>query len=170
MKTFRVLTVVIALMALYSCGEKKQADEEQVVRVKVQELHAEPVHGEQGFSGTIQESSGASLSFLVSGTIQRIYVNEGQNVSKGQLIAELDPTTLTNAHIIAMTALEQAQDTYKRMKALYDEDEACTLRVSSDNPQIQKLYSDFLEKPGSELAEELLHTSYTPKEKFHIFD
>lgn len=120
MKTFRVLTVVIALMALYSCGEKKQADEEQVVRVKVQELHAEPVHGEQGFSGTIQESSGASLSFLVSGTIQRIYVNEGQNVSKGQLIAELDPTTLTNAHIIAMTALEQAQDTYKRMKALYE--------------------------------------------------
>ena len=57
-----------------------------------------------------------------------------------------------------------------RMKALYDEDEACTLRVSSDNPQIQKLYSDFLEKPGSEIAEELLHTSYSPKEKFHIFD
>ena len=57
-----------------------------------------------------------------------------------------------------------------RMKALYDEDEACKLRVSSDNPQIQKLYSDFLEKPGSEIAEELLHTSYSPKQKFHIFD
>ncbi|MBO7703432.1 MAG: iron hydrogenase small subunit, partial [Solobacterium sp.] len=32
------------------------------------------------------------------------------------------------------------------------------------------LYDDFLGKPGSELAEELLHTSYSKKEKFHIFD
>jgi NADP-reducing hydrogenase subunit HndD len=57
-----------------------------------------------------------------------------------------------------------------RMKALYDEDVACELRVSSDNVQIQQLYRDFLENPGSEIAEELLHTSYSPKEKFHIFD
>ena len=55
-----------------------------------------------------------------------------------------------------------------RMKALYDEDQLSELRVSSDNPQIQQLYSDFLGKPGSELAEKLLHTSYSPKEKFHI--
>ena len=55
-----------------------------------------------------------------------------------------------------------------RMKALYDEDLACELRVSSDNPQIKELYDNFLEKPGSELAEKLLHTSYSAKDKFHI--
>lgn len=56
-----------------------------------------------------------------------------------------------------------------RMKALYDEDASCEVRVSSDNPQIQKAYEDFLGAPGSELAEELLHTTYTPKQRFHIF-
>ncbi len=55
-----------------------------------------------------------------------------------------------------------------RMKALYDEDELCELRVSSDNPQIQQLYTDYLEEPGSEIAEELLHTTYSPKKKFNI--
>ena len=55
-----------------------------------------------------------------------------------------------------------------RMKALYDEDLLMDLRVSSDNKQIQDLYTNYLGKPGSELAEELLHTSYTPKQKFHI--
>ena len=55
-----------------------------------------------------------------------------------------------------------------RMKALYDEDQLSEIRVSSDNLQIQQLYTDFLGKPGSELAEKLLHTSYSPKEKFHI--
>ena len=56
-----------------------------------------------------------------------------------------------------------------RMKALYDEDLSKALRVSSDNPQIQDLYKDFLGKPGSELAEKLLHTSYSKKERFNIF-
>ncbi len=53
-----------------------------------------------------------------------------------------------------------------RMKALYDEDKYKELRVSCDNSQIQKLYKDFLGEPGSEIAEKLLHTSYSPKEKF----
>ncbi len=57
-----------------------------------------------------------------------------------------------------------------RMKALYDEDAIKEIRVSSDNPQIQDLYRDFLGEPGSELAEELLHTSYSPKERFKIFN
>jgi NADP-reducing hydrogenase subunit HndD len=56
----------------------------------------------------------------------------------------------------------------KRMQALYEEDSYKELRVSSDNPQIQKLYSDFLGKPGSEMSEKLLHTSYSAKKKFNI--
>ncbi|MBR2726764.1 MAG: iron hydrogenase small subunit, partial [Solobacterium sp.] len=52
----------------------------------------------------------------------------------------------------------------------YDEDTIKELRVSSDNLQIQQLYKDFLGEPGSELAEELLHTSYAQKEKFKVFN
>ena len=55
-----------------------------------------------------------------------------------------------------------------RMEALYEEDRNCELRVSCDNPQITALYDDFLGKPGSEKAEELLHTSYSAKERFSI--
>ena len=117
MKT--VLTMMV-LVALYSCGEKKQTAQEQTVRVKVQQIQTEAVNGEQGFSGTIEESSGISLSFATMGTIKRIYVNEGQMVGAGQLIAELDPTTLQNAYTISKTTLEQAQDTYNRMKELHD--------------------------------------------------
>ena len=53
------------------------------------------------------------------------------------------------------------------MQALYEEDAQCAIRISSDNPQIQKLYADFLMEPGSERAEDLLHTSYTEKPRFH---
>lgn len=120
MKTVRTILTMMVLVALYSCGEKKQTAQEQTVRVKVQQIQTEAVNGEQGFSGTIEESSGVSLSFATMGTIKRIYVNEGQMVGAGQLIAELDPTTLQNAYTISKTTLEQAQDTYNRMKELHD--------------------------------------------------
>lgn len=120
MKTIRTILTTMVLVALCSCSEKQQTVQEQTVRVKVKEIQAEAVNGEQGFSGTIEESSGTSLSFAVSGTIKKIYVSAGQTVGAGQLIAELDPITMQNAYNIAKTALEQAQDTYNRMKELHD--------------------------------------------------
>ena len=55
----------------------------------------------------------------------------------------------------------------KRAKVLYSEDVKQSVRQSHNNKDIQKLYKDFLGKPGSELAEELLHTSYvSDRERF----
>ena len=55
----------------------------------------------------------------------------------------------------------------KRASVLYKEDERQVVRQSHNNKDIQKLYKDFLGEPGSELAEELLHTSYSSdREKF----
>ena len=48
----------------------------------------------------------------------------------------------------------------KRARGLYKEDESLLLRKSHENPEIQKLYEEFLEKPGSHKAHELLHTNY----------
>lgn len=53
-----------------------------------------------------------------------------------------------------------------RSKALYDEDVAMPARKSHHNTQIQKLYEDFLGKPNSHLAHELLHTTYSKKDKY----
>ena len=52
-----------------------------------------------------------------------------------------------------------------RIKALYNKDEAMTLRKSHENPEIIKVYEDFYGKPLSELAEKMLHTSYYDKSK-----
>jgi NADP-reducing hydrogenase subunit HndD len=56
-------------------------------------------------------------------------------------------------------------NTYKRANALYGEDKAKVLRQSHNNKQIQELYRDFLGHPGSHKAHELLHTTYSKKEK-----
>ncbi len=59
-------------------------------------------------------------------------------------------------------------DTFKekRANALYSEDEGRPIRVSHKNPQIIELYEKFLGEPNSHKAHELLHTTYSAKEKF----
>ncbi len=53
----------------------------------------------------------------------------------------------------------------KRASALYSEDQRSVLRQSHNNPQIQALYTEFLGKPNSHKAHELLHTTYNPNRK-----
>ncbi len=55
-----------------------------------------------------------------------------------------------------------------RADALYSIDEKSTIRKSHENPVLKKIYKEYLEKPGSELAEKLLHTIYQKREKYNI--
>ena len=52
-----------------------------------------------------------------------------------------------------------------RAAAIYKEDEGKEIRKSHENPEITKLYDDFLGQPMSEKAHHLLHTEYFDKKK-----
>ncbi|HOW28103.1 MAG TPA: iron hydrogenase small subunit, partial [Elusimicrobiota bacterium] len=51
----------------------------------------------------------------------------------------------------------------KRAKGLYAEDQGLPRRCSHDNPYIQQLYKEFLDKPLSDKSHHLLHTTYTAR-------
>ena len=53
-----------------------------------------------------------------------------------------------------------------RAGALYTIDEKSVIRKSHENPTVKKIYEDYLEKPGSHKAHELLHTTYSAKPKY----
>ncbi len=53
-----------------------------------------------------------------------------------------------------------------RASVLYNIDQASTIRKSHQNEFVQNLYKDFLEKPNSKKAHELLHTSYVKREVY----
>jgi len=54
----------------------------------------------------------------------------------------------------------------KRVDAIYSEDEHMTLRKSHENPEVVAIYKDFLGKPNSHKAHELLHTHYVVRESY----
>jgi iron-only hydrogenase group A len=53
----------------------------------------------------------------------------------------------------------------KRIEAIYREDEGKTMRKSHENPDISKLYEEYLGEPLGHTSHELLHTHYTAREK-----
>ncbi|MEG0832097.1 MAG: iron hydrogenase small subunit, partial [Acidaminococcaceae bacterium] len=50
-----------------------------------------------------------------------------------------------------------------RREALFDCDQASVLRKSHENPEIIKLYANWLGEPLGPKAHHLLHTHYTPQ-------
>jgi NADH-quinone oxidoreductase subunit G/NADP-reducing hydrogenase subunit HndD len=53
----------------------------------------------------------------------------------------------------------------QRIQSLYALDLTRPIRQSYKNPHVQALYREYLEKPGSHRAHELLHTRYEPRGK-----
>ena len=53
----------------------------------------------------------------------------------------------------------------KRQQGLYAIDRAMPRRQSHNNPQVKKLYEDFLGAPNSHKAHELLHTGYADRRR-----
>lgn len=54
----------------------------------------------------------------------------------------------------------------KRMKAIYEADIGKPIRMSHENPEIIKVYKDFLKEPLGEKSHHLLHTKYRKRKRY----
>lgn len=118
---------LLALLTVCSCSEKKETAKVEPVKVKVETVGTDESLGGQSYTGTVEEMNGVALSFRLGGTLKQLLVDEGQTVSKGQLIAVTDGQDAGNAVEVsnaavntAQAAYDQAVDAYKRMKMIHD--------------------------------------------------
>lgn len=117
------LAALCVTFSIVSCKKKEETSEQgarEPVRIETISVSNNTVTSGRVYSGVTEETSGTVLSFTVPGPIKTLIVEEGQNVSKGQLIGTLDDATLQSNVQIAKAALATAQDTYDRMKMLHD--------------------------------------------------
>lgn len=117
-----VLSGILCLtFVLSGCGNHDKPVAQGPIRVDVEVVGAS-ISGNPGhkYSGTVEPADASTVSFSVPGTISKIYVNDGQKVSKGQLIAQIKSESLVNSRNIAQAELEEARDAYQRLKKLHD--------------------------------------------------
>lgn len=119
----QIIPAAVVILAMSACGHSNpdiKGGNANPVRVKVMSATSTTSSDSDSYSGTVEAGSSTTPSFSVAGTIKSINVSEGQRVSKGQLIATVDGSSLQNSYEIAESALREAQDAYDRMKKLHD--------------------------------------------------
>lgn len=116
----KVIICLMALCVLYSCGEKKKSKVKAPIRVTTQLASPAFVDGSQTYVGIVEESEGTSVSFTGMGVVKRVYVSEGQRVSAGQAIADVDDSHARSVLKNAQAQMMQATDALNRYKQLHD--------------------------------------------------
>ena len=106
-------------LLLTGCTEKARKMEKKNIKVETISVGNTNLGGTKDYVGTIEEKMGSTLSFEIAGNITSIRVDEGDRVSKGQLLATINPTTVKEAHRATLTTLKQAQDAYRRFLPLH---------------------------------------------------
>ena len=116
----KVLLGLLAVVAVCSCSEKKEAGTKAPIRVRTLTVSPEVTSNVQTYVGIVEESEGTAVSFTGMGVVRRVLVSEGQAVGRGQLIAEMDDTQARNLLSGAEAQMAQANDALQRYGMLHD--------------------------------------------------
>ena len=121
----RTITILAAALAVAACSQNSgkktaQAAGETVVpaiRVTVTEVQQQTVSQTEVYSSTVQAYAVNNIAPQSGNRIQKINVDVGSFVSKGQILAEMDKVQLTQQKL----QLANAETELKRLKQLYEQ-------------------------------------------------
>ena len=120
---FRRLTFAASAVALLfsGCAEQEQEEAPPVARpVKVITLGTAGAGNILEYPGVIAATQDATLAFEVAGRIVSFPVDEGQQVSRGTLLARLDPKDFEAARDREAANRNAARSEYQRVRELYE--------------------------------------------------
>ncbi len=120
MNKINIIYLLGATLLLAACGKNKENYRVEALKVTTETVSAVTTATGKHYVGKVEEDSSTPVSFTGMGTVTRVYVQEGQFVSKGQLIAEMDPTQCINTCQAAKATLDQALDAQQRMQMLHE--------------------------------------------------
>jgi membrane fusion protein (multidrug efflux system) len=105
------------MLPVAGCGPKPPvaADQPVAVRLRAPNRIQQPVS--VAASGAVEANVTAQGAFQIAGRVARVYVEEGQAVAKGQVLAELDATDYRNGYDAAAAQADAARATDKKAQA-----------------------------------------------------
>jgi membrane fusion protein (multidrug efflux system) len=132
-------------MLLTSCEHETHAAGDQAA-VPVQARTPAVVERAESVSasGSVEGSETADVAFQVGGRVARVLVEEGQHVSKGQLLAEIEPTDYRNAFNAAAAQKEAAVAVEQRADAGVRRQELQQARIELERAEDEYTRMKFL--------------------------
>ena len=117
----KIVFLLLIALAVISCSENKKVEQKAPIRVETLVVSPGMTDNVQSYVGIVEEREATAVSFTSMGVLKRILVKEGQMVRRGQLLAEIDPTTSSNSVEMAHASVDQAKDMVKQAEATYNQ-------------------------------------------------
>ncbi len=121
MKRYYSLSALFSLTLLIGCGSEEPRRKVNPIRpvktVVVPKPEAEMI---KKYPGIVDADQQSILSFLVEGKLVKLNVKTGDEVKKGQILAELDNRDYMNAYQASLARKNEAEVDFKRSKELLD--------------------------------------------------
>ncbi len=119
-KSWLLLNLVIFILVSCKHSTSSVNDDALAVPVKCAKIENQNIKSTIALSGNVEGEKSVRLGFLVAGKVTNIRVVEGEVVSKGTLIASLDPESYELAKSMADANLNQVQDDYNRLSKMHE--------------------------------------------------
>jgi multidrug efflux system membrane fusion protein len=136
---FSLMIPVLAAMLFTQCNGKTKAATitDDAIVVKTQPVSTTAFTTQLNYSGTMASTAEARLSFKIGGIVSKIYVREGDAVSRGQLLATLDLTEINAQVQQASQGADKASRDVKRVQNLYNDTVATLEQLQNATTQQQ---------------------------------
>lgn len=112
--TKKIIVLVAAVVLLSGCSSKGKEtlkkENTEAIPVRVMKLSKEKIETTLNYTATLEADKQVYYAPASAGRISKIYVEVGNHVRKGQLLVEMDPTTLNQAS----TQLKNLETEYNR--------------------------------------------------------
>lgn len=138
-----IIAAVVLAAVLAGCGSKKQTGATAVppVAVELAQVERGSIAQMVRVTGIVRAGTTVQVMAAATGKVKAVYVNVGDKVSQGQVIAELD-------NAVQMAGLEQAQATLEQARLGLEQAEAALKQVeaqaamdAANLQRIQTLYN-----------------------------
>lgn len=145
----KLLVMALGMAVLASCGDKKAEDESQrgpgKPQVKLAVAQTESVSQTEEYSATVESDVKNNITPNVAYRIEKILVEVGDHVSKGQCVVRLDESSLTQLKLQIenqKVVINNAKTDFSRVEELYkiggiSKAEYDNQRVSLESQQMQ---------------------------------
>lgn len=121
LKILCTLPAFLLLAGFFSCKPDKNGNNagKDVIPVKTHTVKNRTILYPIRCSGMVSSQLESKFSFKTGGVIDKIYIDEGQKVKKGTLLAKLHLTEIEANVTMASSAFNKAQRDFERVQNLY---------------------------------------------------
>ena len=144
--SFKFVLLLAATLALTACGgqsdETTTEEGEDLPKVKIQTVTQEPVAQLATYSATVESDVVNNLSPNSNLRIEKIYVDVGDFVRKGQVVVQLDASDLQQLKL----QVDNQQIEFNRMASLYEVGGASKSEYDDAKMQLDVLATQYKQK------------------------